>query len=153
WDVVRKCICSGYYHQAAKYKGSGEYINLRTSVAVQLHTTSSLYASHPPDYIVYHELIITAKVYVSTVTAVDPHWLAGLGGVFYTIKEKGYSAGQRRMSETEFNRRMEIEAKMAEDKKRDDERKRAEEEAEEDGYRAKKEGKGERKIVQRGAVK
>lgn len=153
WDVVRKCICSGYYHQAAKYKGSGEYINLRTSVAVQLHPTSSLYASHPPDYIVYHELILTAKVYVSTVTAVDPHWLADLGGVFYSIKEKGYSAGQRRMIETEFNRRMEIEAKMAEDKKRDDERKRAEEEAEEDGYRAKKDGKGERKIVQRGAVK
>lgn len=153
WDIVRKCICSGYYHQAAKYKGSGEYINLRTSVAVQLHPTSSLYASHPPDYIVYHELILTAKVYVSTVTAVDPHWLADLGGVFYSIKEKGYSAGQRRMIETEFNRRMEIEAKMAEDKKRDDERRKAEEEAEEDGYRVKKDGKGERKIVQRGAVK
>lgn len=153
WDVVRKCICSGYYHQAAKYKGSGEYINLRTSVAVQLHPTSSLYASHPPDYIVYHELILTAKVYVSTVTAVDPHWLADLGGVFYSIKEKGYSAGQRRMIETEFNRRMEIEAKMAEDKKRDDDRRRAEEEAEEDGYRPKKDEKGERKIVQRGAVK
>lgn len=153
WDVVRKCICSGYYHQAAKYKGSGEYINLRTSVAVQLHPTSSLYASHPPDYIVYHELILTAKVYVSTVTAVDPHWLADLGGVFYSIKEKGYSAGQRRMIETEFNRRMEIEAKMAEDKKRDDDRRRAEEGAEEDGYRAKKDEKAERKIVQRGAVK
>lgn len=153
WDVVRKCICSGYYHQAAKYKGSGEYINLRTSVAVQLHPTSSLYASHPPDYIVYHELILTAKVYVSTVTAVDPHWLADLGGVFYSVKEKGYSAGQRKMIETEFNRRMEIEAKMAEDKKRDDERKRAEEEAWEDGGDKKKGGKEERRIVQRGAVK
>lgn len=153
WDVIRKCICSGYYHQAAKYKGSGEYINLRTSVAVQLHPTSSLYASHPPDYIVYHELILTAKVYVSTVTAVDPHWLADLGGVFYSIKEKGYSAGQKRMIETEFNRRMEIETQMAEDKKRDDERRRAEEEEWGDGGKKKKDEKGERKIVQRGAVK
>lgn len=153
WDVIRKCICSGYYHQAAKYKGSGEYINLRTSVAVQLHPTSSLYASHPPDYIVYHELILTAKVYVSTVTAVDPHWLADLGGVFYSVKEKGYSAGQRRVIETEFNRRMEIEARMAEDKKRDDERRRAEEEAWEDGGARKAGGKEERRIVQRGAVK
>ena len=25
WDVIRKCICSGYYHQAAKVKGIGEY--------------------------------------------------------------------------------------------------------------------------------
>ncbi|KAK1710145.1 LOW QUALITY PROTEIN: helicase associated domain-containing protein [Colletotrichum lupini] len=89
WDVIRKCICSGYYHQAAKYKGSGEYINLRTNLGVQLHPTSALYAGHPPDYVVYHELILTSKVYVSTVTAVDPHWLADLGGVFYSVKEKG----------------------------------------------------------------
>ncbi|KAF6815101.1 pre-mRNA splicing factor ATP-dependent RNA helicase prp16 [Colletotrichum sojae] len=122
WDIIRKCICSGYYHQAAKYKGSGEYINLRTNLGVQLHPTSALYAGHPPDYVVYHELILTSKVYVSTVTAVDPHWLADLGGVFYSVKEKGYSARDKRITETEFNRKMEIEAKMAEDKKREEAR-------------------------------
>ena len=47
-DVVRECICSGYYHQAAKRKGLGEYVNLRTSVAVQLHPTSALYNSGDP---------------------------------------------------------------------------------------------------------
>ena len=74
WDVIRKCICSGYYHQAAKQKGVGEYINLRTSVTVQLHPTSALYGSgFMPDYVVYHELILTSKEYMSTVTAVDPH--------------------------------------------------------------------------------
>ncbi|KAK0370264.1 helicase associated domain-containing protein [Colletotrichum nymphaeae SA-01] len=128
WDVIRKCICSGYYHQAAKYKGSGEYINLRTNLGVQLHPTSALYAGHPPDYVVYHELILTSKVYVSTVTAVDPHWLADLGGVFYSVKEKGYSVRDKRITETEFNRKMEIEAKMAEDKKREADRVEAEKE-------------------------
>ncbi|KAF9876442.1 helicase associated domain-containing protein [Colletotrichum karsti] len=126
WDLIRKCICSGYYHQAAKYKGSGEYINLRTNLGVQLHPTSALYAGHPPDYVVYHELILTSKVYVSTVTAVDPHWLADLGGVFYSVKEKGYSVRDKRITETEFNRKMEIEAKMAEDKKREEQRLEAE---------------------------
>lgn len=73
WDVIRKCICSGYYHQAAKVKGIGEYINLRTSVTVQLHPTSSLYGlGYLPDYVVYHELILTSKEYMSTVTAVEP---------------------------------------------------------------------------------
>lgn len=128
WDIIRKCICSGYYHQAAKYKGSGEYINLRTNLSVQLHPTSALYAGHPPDYIVYHELILTSKVYVSTVTAVDPHWLADLGGVFYSIKEKGYSIRDKRITETEFNRKMEIETKMADDKRCEEERKQVEEE-------------------------
>ncbi|KAK0730627.1 P-loop containing nucleoside triphosphate hydrolase protein [Lasiosphaeris hirsuta] len=129
WDVIRKCICSGYYHQAAKVKGIGEYVNLRTSVTVQLHPTSALYGlGFLPDYVVYHELILTSKEYMSTVTSVDPHWLADLGGVFYSVKEKGYSAREKRITETEFNRKMEIEAQMAEDKKKEEDRLLAEEE-------------------------
>ncbi|KAI0974484.1 P-loop containing nucleoside triphosphate hydrolase protein [Xylaria arbuscula] len=129
WDIIRKCICSGYYHQAAKVKGIGEYINLRTSVTVQLHPTSALYGlGFLPDYVVYHELILTSKEYMSTVTSVDPHWLAELGGVFYSVKEKGYSAREKRVTETEFNRKIEIETKMAEDKRRQEEQQRTEEE-------------------------
>ena len=129
WDVIRKCICSGYYHQAAKVKGIGEYINLRTSVTVQLHPTSALYGlGFLPDYVIYHELILTSKEYMSTVTSVDPHWLADLGGVFYSVKEKGYSAREKRITETEFNRKMEIEAQMAVDKQREEHRLQAEEE-------------------------
>ncbi|PHH69289.1 hypothetical protein CDD82_7858 [Ophiocordyceps australis] len=155
WDLIRKCICSGYYHQAARHKGSGEYINLRTNVVVQLHPTSALYAGHPPEYVVYHELMLTAKVYVSTVTAVDPHWLADLGGVFYSVKEKGYSARDKRVIETEFNRRVEIEAQMARDKQRDDERQRAEAERARTAAAAEttRAAGGGAKIVTRGAVK
>lgn len=128
WDVIRKCICSGYYHQAAKVKGIGEYINLRTSVTIQLHPTSALYGlGYLPDYVVYHELILTSKEYMSCVTSVDPHWLADLGAVFYSIKEKGYSARDKRVTEVEFNRKAELEAKMAEDKAREERRIAAEE--------------------------
>jgi pre-mRNA-splicing factor ATP-dependent RNA helicase DHX38/PRP16 len=123
WDIIRKCICSGYYHQAAKVKGIGEYINLRTSVTVQLHPTSALYGlGFLPDYVVYHELILTSKEYMSCVTSVDPHWLADLGAVFYSIKEKGYSARDKRVTEIEFNKKAELEAKMAEAKAQEDRR-------------------------------
>ena len=121
WDIIRKCICAGYYHQAAKVKGIGEYINLRTSVTIQLHPTSALFGlGYQPEYVVYHELILTSKEYMSTVTAVDPKWLAELGGVFYSVKEKGMSARDKRMTETEINRKLEIETKMAEDKELED---------------------------------
>ncbi|QIW95852.1 hypothetical protein AMS68_001370 [Peltaster fructicola] len=114
-DVVRECICSAYYHQAAKRRGLGEYINLRTSVAVQLHPTSALYNSgDPPDYVVYHELILTSKEYMSCVTAVDAHWLAELGGVFYSVKEKGISGGMRR--EIEYSKKQELERGIAADR-------------------------------------
>lgn len=116
-DIVRECICSGYYHQAAKRRGLGEYVNLRTSVAIQLHPTSALYNSgDPPDYVVYHELILTSKEYMSCVTAVDAHWLADLGGVFYSVKEKGIRGGQRR--ELEYSKRAELERGIAADRAR-----------------------------------
>ena len=35
------------------------------------------------------------------------------------MKEKGYSAKEKRVTEHEFNRKMEIEAQMAEDKERE----------------------------------
>lgn len=117
WDVVRKCICSGYFHQAAKVKGIGEYTNLRTYVPVQLHPTSALFGlGYLPDYVVYHELNLTSKAFMSTVTAIDPHWLVELGGVFYSIKEKGWSAQEKRFIESEFSRKKDIEAQIARDK-------------------------------------
>lgn len=157
WDLIRRCVCSGYYHQAAKSRGSGEYVNLRTNVAVQLHPTSALYASHLPDYVVYHELILTSRVFVSTVTAVDPYWLADLGGVFYSVHEKGWSAKEKRVTETEFNRRVEIETRMAEDKRREEDRLRAQEERAQRGRAAAGSGLGAgapaARFVVKGAVR
>lgn len=118
-EIVRLCICSGYYHQAAKRKGLGEYLNLRTSVSMQLHPTSALYNSgDPPDYVVYHELILTSKEYMSCVTAVDATWLADLGAVFYSVKQKGYSTKLKRTTEQEFNKKVEIEQQMAIDRQK-----------------------------------
>jgi pre-mRNA-splicing factor ATP-dependent RNA helicase DHX38/PRP16 len=123
WDILRQCICSGYYHQAAKVKGIGEYTNLRTGVTVQLHPTSALYGlGYLPDHVVYHELILTSKEYMSCVTAVDPHWLADMGAVFYSIKEKGYSAREKRITEVEFSRKAELEAQMEEDRLKEEDR-------------------------------
>lgn len=63
WDIIRKCICSAYFHQAARLKGIGEYVNSRTGMPCHLHPTSALFGmGFTPDYVVYHELIMTAKV-------------------------------------------------------------------------------------------
>ncbi|KAI9668821.1 MAG: DEAH-box RNA helicase prp16 [Alyxoria varia] len=159
WDPLRKAICAGYYHQAAVARGIGEYANLRTHVAIQLHPTSSLYgAGILPDYVVYHELVLTSKEYMSVVTAVDPHWLAELGAVFYSIKEKGYSVREARVTESEWSRKMEIERDM--DRDRESEKQRVEAETRKDEERAKAaDGMGRvggpvvKKVASVGAVK
>merc|ERR1711972_342957 len=88
WDTIRKCICSAFFHQAAKLKGLGQYINLRTGVLCHVHPTSSLFGmGYASDYVIYHELVMTKKEFMQCVTAVDGEWLAELGPMFYSIKE------------------------------------------------------------------
>lgn len=90
WDVLRKCICSGYAHQAAKTSGLGKYCHLKTGMDIQLHPTSALYGlGELPPYVVYHELLMTTKEYICCVTAVNPFWLIEFGGLLYDVRKIG----------------------------------------------------------------
>ncbi|KAF7306353.1 hypothetical protein MIND_00426500 [Mycena indigotica] len=115
FDVLRKAIAAGYFHQAARAKGIGEFVNIRSGLPCHLHPTSALYGlGYTPPYVVYHELILTSKEYMTQVTSIDPYWLAELGSVFYSVKEKNFDErGNRRHADREFSRRAELETEMA----------------------------------------
>ncbi|KAF3613558.1 Pre-mRNA-splicing factor ATP-dependent RNA helicase PRP16 [Capsicum annuum] len=86
WDIVRKAICSAYFHNAAMLKGIGEYVHCRNKMPYNLHPTSALHElGDTPDYVVYHEVISMTKEYVQCVMAVEPHWLAKLGPMFFSV--------------------------------------------------------------------
>jgi pre-mRNA-splicing factor ATP-dependent RNA helicase DHX38/PRP16 len=88
WDIVRKVIASGYFHNSAKMKSIGEYVNMRTGIPCILHPSSALFSlGYAPDYIVYHELTMTSREYMQHVTAVDPYWLAELGPMFFSTSD------------------------------------------------------------------
>ncbi|GAA6034320.1 hypothetical protein JCM8097_002666 [Rhodosporidiobolus ruineniae] len=113
WDVIRKCICGAYFHQAARVKGIGEFQHLRTAVPMHLHATSSLYGlGYLPDYVVYHELVLTSKEYMSIVTSVDAYWLAELGSKFYSVREQHFSDRQRLAAKQQFQTESEAEMKL-----------------------------------------
>ncbi|KAF8508484.1 hypothetical protein JB92DRAFT_583782 [Gautieria morchelliformis] len=136
FDILRKAITAGYFHQAARVKGIGEFVNIRSGLPTHLHPTSALYGlGYTPPYVVYHELILTSKEYMTQVTAIDAHWLgmffqsiqlcAGpyftvicviteLGSVFYSVKEKNFDdRGNRRKADKEFSRKAELEMEIA----------------------------------------
>ncbi len=79
-----------------------------------------------PDYVVYHELVLTSKQYMMCVTSVDPHWLAELGGVFFSIRERNFDGLQRSRAAQDFNKKTELLAQMAEQRE-ELERKKADE--------------------------
>lgn len=119
WDIVRKCICAAYFHQAARLKGIGGYVNCRTGMPCHLHPTSALFGmGFTPDYVVYHELVMTAKEYMQCVTAVDGHWLAELGQIFFSVKQTGGSGKVNRKQAMQHMHEMEGQMKEAEEEMR-----------------------------------
>lgn len=116
WDIIRKCICSAYFYQAARLKGIGEYVNLRNGMPCHLHPTSALYGlGQSPEYVVYHELVMTAKEYMQCVTTVDGYWLAELGPMFFSVKESGKSGRDKRKQAAEHLHKMEEQMKQAQE--------------------------------------
>lgn len=109
-DLVRKAICSAYFHNAARLKGVGEYVNCRNGMPCHLHPSSALYGMGcTPDYVVYHELILTTKEYMQCATAVEPQWLAELGPMFFSVKESDTSLLEHKKRQKEEKTAMEEE--------------------------------------------
>jgi pre-mRNA-splicing factor ATP-dependent RNA helicase DHX38/PRP16 len=114
WDIIRKCICSAYFHQGSRLKGLGEYVSLRTGMPCHLHPTSALYGmGFQPDYVVYHELVMTSKEFMQCVTAVDGQWLAELGPMFYSVKESAKTRNEKRKNFQAIEMTMEQEMLLA----------------------------------------
>nr|XP_039250693.1 pre-mRNA-splicing factor ATP-dependent RNA helicase PRP16-like [Styela clava] len=114
WDVIRKCICAAYFHHAARLKGIGEYVNIRTGMPCHLHPTSALFGmGFTPDYIIYHELVMTSKEYMQCVTSVEGEWLAELGPMFYSVKETAASRKERKRAARDKMSEMEEELYLA----------------------------------------
>jgi pre-mRNA-splicing factor ATP-dependent RNA helicase DHX38/PRP16 len=113
-DQVRKAICAGYFTNAAKIKGIGDYVNLRSGMPsitlglpCKLHPSSALFSlGYAPDYVVYHELIMTSKEYMHCVTTVDPYWLAEMGPMFFSVKEPLGNRKMRSQIEQEEKKKM-----------------------------------------------
>ena len=110
WDVVRKAICSSYFYNSARIKGIGEYVNMLTGIPSNLHPSSALFGlGYTPDYVTYHELIMTTREYMSCVTAVEGEWLAEMGPMFFTVKESYKTRLLQAQREAQDRKKMEEE--------------------------------------------
>ncbi|KAJ6324923.1 hypothetical protein OIU76_012086 [Salix suchowensis] len=75
-----------------------------------LHPSSALYGlGYTPDYVVYHELILTTKEYMQCATAVEPHWLAEMGPMFFSVKDSDTSMLEHKRKQKEEKTAMEEE--------------------------------------------
>lgn len=97
YNKVRKAIAAGFFNHAARRDPQEGYRTLADLQQVYIHPSSALYQRNP-EYVVYHELVLTTKEYVREVSTIEPHWLPELApNLFKKADDKKLS--KRKMRE------------------------------------------------------
>jgi len=75
--------------EGSKYSSSRgiPYCALDVEEDVFIHPSSILFHSHPPDYVVYQEIVRSSRVWMKIVTVINPAWLHTLAPSMCTFSK------------------------------------------------------------------
>ncbi|CAL5229034.1 g12281 [Coccomyxa viridis] len=79
---IQKAICSGFFFHAARKDPQEGYKTVVEQTPVFIHPSSALF-QRQPDWVIYHELVLTSKEYMREVCSIDPKWLVELAPRFF----------------------------------------------------------------------
>ena len=82
YTKVRKCIVAGYFNHAAKRDPQEGYKTIVENQPVYIHPSSSL-QNKSPEWVIYHELVLTTKEYMRNILVIEPKWLVELAPNFF----------------------------------------------------------------------
>ncbi|KAI3649202.1 hypothetical protein MP228_007056 [Amoeboaphelidium protococcarum] len=91
---VRKAITAGFFRNVAKKHMTEGYKKLTDNTVVFMHPSSSLF-QRQPQWVIYHDLVLTTKEYMREVSLVDPKWLIELAPNYYKTLS-GHELGRKR---------------------------------------------------------
>lgn len=72
---MRKCLLFGLLTNVAELQPDNYYNTLLGRQRVKIHPSSVFCDKEKPRYIVFSELIATGRVYVRTVSSIEPEWI------------------------------------------------------------------------------
>ncbi|KAI3775588.1 hypothetical protein L1987_50167 [Smallanthus sonchifolius] len=87
---IQKAITAGFFFHAARKDPQEGYRTIVENQPVYIHPSSALF-QRQPDWVIYHELVMTTKEYMREVAVVDPKWLIQLAPRFF--KDYGMIVG------------------------------------------------------------
>jgi ATP-dependent RNA helicase DHX8/PRP22 len=97
FSKVCKAIIAGFFMNVAKKDPTEGYRTIVDGQPVYIHPSSALFNQNP-EWILYHELVLTTKEYTRNVMLVDPKWLVELAPRFYKPCDPGkISKAKRRV--------------------------------------------------------
>eukprot|EP00878_Enallax_costatus_P010769 GHUV01011246.1.p1 GENE.GHUV01011246.1~~GHUV01011246.1.p1 ORF type:complete len:559 (+),score=148.87 GHUV01011246.1:499-2175(+) len=79
---ICKAIASGFFFHAARKDPQEGYKTIVEQQPVYIHPSSAVFQQQP-DWVIYHELVLTTKEYMREVMSIDPKWLVELAPRFF----------------------------------------------------------------------
>lgn len=80
---IRKAIVSGFFMQVAHKERAGHYLTAKDNQVVFLHPSCVL--DKKPDWVLYHEFVLTTKNYIRTNTVVEGEWLIDIAPQYFDM--------------------------------------------------------------------
>lgn len=82
FDKVRRAIVAGYFANTAKKDPQEGYRTMVEGQPVYIHPSSALF-NKSPEWVLYHELLLTTKEYMRNIMTIEPKWLVELAPAFF----------------------------------------------------------------------
>ncbi len=100
YKLICKAITAGFFTNAAKKDPQEGYRTLVDQNPVYIHPSSALFNKNP-EYVVYHELVLTTKEYMRNIMVIDARWLTELAPNFYKSADPNKITKQKRKEKIE----------------------------------------------------
>jgi len=100
YKIICKAITAGYFTNASKKDPQEGFRTLVDQNPVYIHPSSALFNKNP-EYVIYHELVLTSKEYMRNVMEIDAKWLIELAPAFYRPADPNKLSRQKRKERIE----------------------------------------------------
>ena len=67
---IRKALTAGFFMQVGHLEPTGHYLTVKDNQVVNVHPSTVL--ERKPEWLIYHEFVLTSKNFVRTLTAIRP---------------------------------------------------------------------------------
>lgn len=97
---VLKAICGGYFRHAAKKDPQEGFKTMLEGTPVYIHPSSALF-NRQPEWVIYHELVLTSKEYMREVIAIEPKWLLEVAPTFFKAADPNKISKRKKQEKIE----------------------------------------------------
>lgn len=93
YNQICQALVSGFFMQVAHLESSGHYLTVKDNQIVKLHPSCVLNVT--PEWVIYHEFVLTSQHYIRTVTEARAEWLLDLAPRYYQLDHFPACEGKR----------------------------------------------------------